>query len=1009
MCVKDIRHVCTKTRCFVGMLLRVVLLLVSLGGTWAQTCAVGQVLVNSVCTYNDPALKNWYKFEAANPKLNSASASYGALIVNTNTRSIPRLDAAASLVLSSSAKEGASSLTTKLVQATIPLSQMAQAGTFTVSFWVYLDPTYISKEYDNYGYETGGWDSFVYLEGSGSFLGFHRILSNGVWYLVCRTNAGFAYNLFYPTTTIMGTWTHITMTKATQYTGNYNVINKYYVNGVLRNTESAVEMSSPWGSWGGDYTLSLQPEVLKLDDVRIYNRVLTADEAMWLYKPCGEVEKPLYFETYTCSTGCPAGYYFGCVDQVGWVDIYGATCRTYELVYRTNNQFCGSTSYDGGLGIACDACCTCDTRLSNGVPCTTTRSAVQPAECGACRPGTYKTTVGNDPCEGCVNGMYSEVSGATTASTCVGCPAGKFGWRASADSCDSCLQGTASATVGFASSSTSKCPACVIGKYAASVGQSVCTNCLSGKTTSAVGSFSSASCNVNCYYGKYGLNGDCIWCEPGKWSEVYAATACVNCAAGKYSTLMGGDSASTCLTCPAGQTSLAGATTCADPGCGAGYTGPIGSCTACNTGTYKATIGSETCTTCAANTNSPSASSAATACTCNIGYEGPSGGPCTASIGCPAGNTPSGGGCVPCNYGTYKPASGSEACTNCAAGQKSNLGATACTACAATASVTFSGNCPGGASSTGTSSGTFSDGPNNYGSNWVCSWIIASSSAVTVSLTSIVTEQSYDFISVYSCTTAACNPTTTLYGPVSGTLGGGTFTSNTGYMKVYMTTDGSVEMSGFTGSWSVSGGLCPCYPGQYSSLGTAPCTNCAAGTYSGTAAATSASTCLTCPAGTTSPIWSDALADCVSASCNAGYTGPDGGPCSACVAGKYKTASGSAGCTSCGVGTYSASTGATAASTCVTCPGNSNSPSSSDAVVDCTCNAGYTGPDGGPCSPCAAGTYKIASGSVGCTSCGVGTYSASSVATCATGVSEKWNVLEAIVFSLDIEWFKFQR
>lgn len=31
--------------------------------------------------------------------------------------------------------------------------------------------------------------------------------------------------------------------------------------------------------------------------------------------------------------------------------------------------------------------------------------------------------------------------------------------------------------------------------------------------------------------------------------------------------------------------------------------------------------------------------------------------------------------------------------------------------------------------------------------------------------------------------------------------------------------------------------------------------------------------------------------------CTAGFSGPDGGPCTACVAGKYKTASGSAACT----------------------------------------------------------------------------------------------------------------
>ena len=41
---------------------------------------------------------------------------------------------------------------------------------------------------------------------------------------------------------------------------------------------------------------------------------------------------------------------------------------------------------------------------------------------------------------------------------------------------------------------------------------------------------------------------------------------------------------------------------------------------------------------------------------------------------------------------------------------------------------------------------------------------------------------------------------------------------------------------------------------------------------------------------------SDASGDCA---CNAGYTGPNGGTCTACGAGKYKDATGPAACTAC--------------------------------------------------------------------------------------------------------------
>ena len=63
-------------------------------------------------------------------------------------------------------------------------------------------------------------------------------------------------------------------------------------------------------------------------------------------------------------------------------------------------------------------------------------------------------------------------------------------------------------------------------------------------------------------------------------------------------------------------------------------------------------------------------------------------------------------------------------------------------------------------------------------------------------------------------------------------------------------------------------------------------------------------------------------------------------------------------CTTCPVDTYSIAVGASANSTCSTCPPNSNSPAGSAALTNCTCNAGSTGPNGGPCVACAAGKCK---------------------------------------------------
>lgn len=206
--------------------------------------------------------------------------------------------------------------------------------------------------------------------------------------------------------------------------------------------------------------------------------------------------------------------------------------------------------------------------------------------------------------------------------------------------------------------------------------------------------------------------------------------------------------------------------------------------------------------------------------------------------------------------------------------------------------------------------------------------------------------------------------------------------------------------AGYSGA---NGGPCtPCIAGTFkTTTGSAPCTVCAAGTYSVNVGATSAcinclanqysttvgantsSTCISCPYNTTSAAGSAALANCV---CLAGFTGPNGGTCTPCVEGKFKSTTGSAACSNCAAGTYSVLTasivcinclanqystavGANSNTTCINCPNNSSSAAGSGALTSCVCLAGFTGPNGGPCSPCVAGTYKINTGSAACTVC----------------------------------------
>ena len=63
--------------------------------------------------------------------------------------------------------------------------------------------------------------------------------------------------------------------------------------------------------------------------------------------------------------------------------------------------------------------------------------------------------------------------------------------------------------------------------------------------------------------------------------------------------------------------------------------------------------------------------------------------------------------------------------------------------------------------------------------------------------------------------------------------------------------------------------------------------------------------------------------------CNARFTGPNRGLCEACEAGKYKDDTGPDPCTD--------------------CPSFTSSPTQSNELTDCTCVAGYTGPEGSGC------------------------------------------------------------
>eukprot|EP00961_Rhodomonas_salina_P244918 3309689-Rhodomonas_salina.1 len=123
---------------------------------------------------------------------------------------------------------------------------------------------------------------------------------------------------------------------------------------------------------------------------------------------------------------------------------------------------------------------------------------------------------------------------------------------------------------------------------------------------------------------------------------------------------------------------------------------------------------------------------------------------------------------------------------------------------------------------------------------------------------------------------------------------GDTLTTQTGFMKVEFESDANMHMGGFDAAWTSvstcgvrqenSGGRClkcansrpehAVYPGEGCEW------RCAAGFY------LSEGGCAACPATLSSAAGSESAADCNV--CALGFTGPDGGPCVACVAGTYK-------------------------------------------------------------------------------------------------------------------------
>ena len=207
------------------------------------------------------------------------------------------------------------------------------------------------------------------------------------------------------------------------------------------------------------------------------------------------------------------------------------------------------------------------------------------------------------------------------------------------------------------------CTSCLAGTYNSNTGSTsstACVQCAAGKY-SGPGASSCTNCSKG-YYASGTGNAECTICPVGTYADATGKSSCTSCAAGTYNPNTGSTSSTACEKCAAGKYSAAKASSCTN--CSKGYyasgTGNT-TCTICPVGTYADATGKSSCTSCPAGTANPNTgSTSSSACVqCSKGYYASG-----------TGNTT----CTKCAAGTYADATGKSSCTACPSGYTSPEG-----------------------------------------------------------------------------------------------------------------------------------------------------------------------------------------------------------------------------------------------------------------------------------------------------------------------------------------------
>ena len=437
----------------------------------------------------------------------------------------------------------------------------------------------------------------------------------------------------------------------------------------------------------------------------------------------------------------------------------------------------------------------------------------------------------------------------------------------------------------------------------------------------------------------------CNACPAGTYNSEPGAATCTNCGAGKYQSTPAAAAETQCIPCPANTFSFSGNTDINNCRCNAGYSGAANgvACDACAAGSYKTDVGIGTCTNCGANNYSTTVAQVVSTCsTCPSFSQAPAGSDEVSDCRCNIGYTGANGQvCLGCVQGTYKTSIGPDKCTLCGNNTFSSVvAATSSSVCA-----TCQGNSTSLMGSTRQSDCHCLMGylTKNLGAvNATCEMCNAGSYNSQLDATTCSRcGAGYKSSTPGATSSEQCTACGTDKYSAAGAAQCEICPSNTFAPGLSKELNDCKCLSGYYSQVAGQDGLpcSACQAGKHKAqTGPVVCTDCPVNQYSTATAATSNTTCIACTTNAVSQVGSSDSTMCL---CNLGFTGSNALSCSACGAGTFKNALGSALCTNCPANFYSGLTARTSNATCTPCYAYSVSLPGSDTIDDCSCSAGF--------------------------------------------------------------------